>query len=123
MDCPKCNFTQVGGTYCLCELLISQGNCEFCLNYGEYCTCDIEYQFDNKYITDTFTCPITQRIFIHPYLAADGHTYEKEAIEKWLYDHDTSPLTGSILPHKFLLPNLAIQSIIRNTPKKLLPRS
>ncbi len=123
MDCPKCNFAEIGGTYCLCELLISHGNCEFCLNYGEYCTCEIEYQFDNKYIIDTLTCPITYRIFFEPYIAADGHTYEKYAIEKWLYDHNTSPVTGQELPHKFILPNLAIQSIIRNTPKKLLPHS
>ena len=28
--------------------------------------------------------------------AADGHTYEREVIEKWLVKNDTSPLTVSV---------------------------
>ena len=121
MDCPKCKPTEYGFNDCFCELLISNGNCEFCLNYGNYCMCDIEYQFDDKYITESLLCPITYRIFVEPYVAADGYTYEKHAIEKWLYDHDTSPLTGLKLSHKNILPNLTIQSLIRNCSKKLIP--
>lgn len=26
-----------------------------------------------------------------PVIAADGHTYDREAIEMWLRNHDTSP--------------------------------
>ena len=31
-----------------------------------------------------FLCPIFQTIMIDPVLTDDGHTYEREAIEKWL---------------------------------------
>ena len=43
-----------------------------------------------------------------PVATADGHTYERGAIEKWLYteNKNTSPLTGAVLAHKILTPNL-----------------
>ena len=34
-------------------------------------------------------CPITQEIMTEPVVAADGHTYEKKAIEAWLYKNMT----------------------------------
>ena len=49
-----------------------------------------------------------------PQITADGMTYEKAAIEKWLLTHDTSPLTGAVLPHKFLTPNYALRSAIED---------
>jgi ankyrin repeat protein len=59
-----------------------------------------------------FICPITQDIMNDPVTCMDGHTYEKEAIQKWLADHDTSPLTGAKLPSKHLIPNFALRSAI-----------
>ena len=47
-----------------------------------------------------------------PVTCMDGHTYEKGAIQKWLLDHDTSPLTGAKLPSKHLIPNFALRSAI-----------
>jgi hypothetical protein len=47
-----------------------------------------------------------------PVVAADGNTYEREAIEAWLRTHDTSPMTNQQLPHKALVPNLALRSSI-----------
>ena len=41
-----------------------------------------------------------------PVLAADGHTYEREAIERWLENNDESPVTGGILRHTRLIPNV-----------------
>ena len=38
-------------------------------------------------------CPITQEAIIEPVVAPDGCTYEKEAIEKWIRTHGTSPQT------------------------------
>ena len=51
-------------------------------------------------------CPISHEIMLDPVIAADGTTYERQQIERWLHDHDTSPLTGLPLAHKELLPNL-----------------
>lgn len=38
-------------------------------------------------------------------MTSDGQTYERAAIELWLKDHNTSPNTGAILPHKILVKN------------------
>ncbi len=47
-----------------------------------------------------------------PVVAADGHTYNRVDIEKWLKEHDTSPLTHETLEHKLLIPNMAIRRLI-----------
>lgn len=61
-------------------------------------------------ITPSLLCPVTKKIFIDPVLAADGETYEREAIEAWLETHDVSPATQEALAHKQLIPNkLAIR--------------
>ena len=49
-----------------------------------------------------------------PVIAADGHTYEKEAIQAWLHHHSSSPVTGKALEHKYLIPNLVLKSVIAN---------
>jgi hypothetical protein len=48
-------------------------------------------------------CPITLRTFQDPVKAADGHTYEREAIVRWITDHGTSPLTRQVLDVNGLL--------------------
>ena len=45
---------------------------------------------------------------VDPVIAADGHTYERDAVEKWLQRSSASPVTGFKLASKELLPNLAI---------------
>jgi hypothetical protein len=42
---------------------------------------------------DDLTCPITLRIFHDPVIAADGRTYERAAIVRWITEHGTSPFT------------------------------
>ncbi|KAJ0113485.1 hypothetical protein Patl1_00457 [Pistacia atlantica] len=49
-----------------------------------------------------------------PHVAADGFTYEKEALMGWLESgHDTSPMTNLRLAHLNLVPNHALRSVIR----------
>lgn len=55
-------------------------------------------------------CPITGCPIEEPCVAADGHTYEKAAIERWFEEHDTSPVTGEILPTKALFKNYSLIS-------------
>ncbi len=43
--------------------------------------------------TDDLICPITLRIFYDPVVAADGRTYERAAIVRWITEHGTSPFT------------------------------
>ena len=50
---------------------------------------------------------------IDPVIAADGHTYERSAMQKWLQEHQTSPVTGKALKHIRLVPNVVIRSVIQ----------
>ena len=59
-----------------------------------------------------FNCPITQDRMTDPVTCMDGHTYERKGIERWLEDHDTSPLTGAKLPSKMLIPNHSLRHAI-----------
>jgi len=56
-------------------------------------------------VPGSLICPITQAIMCDPVVAADGHTYEREAITIWLENHNTSPKTNETLSSKQLLPN------------------
>ena len=55
-------------------------------------------------------CPITGTPMIHPVVAADGHTYERSAIARWLETSDRSPLTGQRMAHFNLAPNYLLLS-------------
>ncbi|PKI50733.1 hypothetical protein CRG98_028875 [Punica granatum] len=56
-----------------------------------------------------FVCPIYQEVMKDPLIAADGHTYEAEAIRGWLDSgHNTSPMTNLKLEHTDLVPNYAL---------------
>jgi len=53
-----------------------------------------------------------QVLMVEPVIAADGHTYEKAAIETWLQQHTVSPVTGDFLAHTRIVPNVLIKSAI-----------
>ena len=57
-------------------------------------------------------CPITQMPMLDPLLAADGHSYERAALVKWLAKKKTSPVTGAPLQHMVLTPNHALRNTI-----------
>ncbi|CAM8894416.1 unnamed protein product [Rhodiola kirilowii] len=61
-----------------------------------------------------FICPIFQEVMQDPHVAADGFTYEAEAIGGWLDSgHNTSPMTNVTLAHNNLVPNHALRSAIQ----------
>ncbi|EOD39925.1 hypothetical protein EMIHUDRAFT_69894, partial [Emiliania huxleyi CCMP1516] len=60
-----------------------------------------------------FICPITTELMSDPVMAADGHSYERSAIERWLATRSTSPMTGEALVHSFLAPNHMVRRQIR----------
>lgn len=53
--------------------------------------CVVSRQVRGFALRDEFSCPITRELMRDPVIAADGHTYDREAIEMWLRNHDTSP--------------------------------
>ncbi|GLJ23563.1 hypothetical protein SUGI_0446380 [Cryptomeria japonica] len=64
-------------------------------------------------VPSCFFCPITKDIMQYPCVAADGFTYEKEAIKEWLCrGHDTSPMTNVKLEHMSLISNHSLRSAI-----------
>ncbi|WOL10105.1 U-box domain-containing protein 33-like isoform X1 [Canna indica] len=69
---------------------------------------------DKNHIPSYFICPIFQEIMNDPHVAADGFTYEAEAIKGWIDGgHDTSPMTNLKLENCELIPNRAIRSAIQ----------
>ena len=68
-----------------------------------------------KEIPDELRCPITKEVMVDPVFTADGHTYERSAIERVFADipsgeNPISPVTGLVLPSRSLIPNIAIRS-------------
>lgn len=55
-----------------------------------------------------------QEIMQEPVVAADGYTYETEAIKGWLESgNGTSPMTDQKLANNILIPNHALRSAIQ----------
>jgi len=67
---------------------------------------------------DAFKCPITTERMSDPVIAPDGHSYEREAIERWIATRKlmdelpTSPKTGLVLQNEVLVPNHALRNAI-----------
>lgn len=81
-----------------------------------------ERQVRGSALRDEFSCPITRELMRDPVIAADGHTYDREAIEMWLRNHDTSPkvrgcdnqIDNSVVPfHLPPCPGLSTNTSVR----------
>ena len=55
---------------------------------------------------------LLQVLMVDPVIAADGHTYERSAVQAWLQHNDTSPVTKAPLRHTRLVPNVVIKGAI-----------
>ncbi|CAN1237191.1 U-box domain-containing protein 33 [Linum grandiflorum] len=61
-----------------------------------------------------FYCPILQDVMVDPHVAADGFTYEVEALRGWFEGgHVTSPMTNLELDNFDLVPNRSLRSAIQ----------
>jgi len=63
-------------------------------------------------VPHSYQCPITMEVMQKPVVAADGHTYERDAIASWFAMNSTSPMTGEPLLNTTLIPNHSLQSAI-----------
>ncbi|KAJ4803023.1 U-box domain-containing protein kinase family protein [Rhynchospora pubera] len=62
-----------------------------------------------------FVCLIHQEVMRHPHIAADGYSYEAEAIKGWFQSgYNTSPVTNLVLPHLEIFPNHTLHTAIQN---------
>ena len=88
-------------------------------------------KFPSDELLMAVTCSITKNILVDPgtpiaisdreggwriclVVAADGFTYEREAILKWFEQSKRSPMTNQELPNLDLKPNHAIKSILQS---------
>ncbi|GAB4861735.1 hypothetical protein Ancab_036989 [Ancistrocladus abbreviatus] len=68
-----------------------------------------------QHVPSYFICPIFQEIMQDPHIAADGYTYELEALRGWLDSgQDTSPMTNHALANRDLIPNRALRCAIQD---------
>lgn len=63
---------------------------------------------------DAFLCPITREVMADPVICADGHTYERAAIQQWLRSNSRSPKTNRRLQSQELIPNHTLRSTIES---------
>jgi hypothetical protein len=59
-------------------------------------------------------CPIMYTVMQDPVIAADGHSYEREAITKWLTNKTISPITNADLSNTNLIDNIALRTLIKD---------
>ncbi|XP_054466231.1 WD repeat, SAM and U-box domain-containing protein 1 isoform X2 [Anoplopoma fimbria] len=64
-------------------------------------------------IPDEFLCPITRELMREPVIAADGYSYEREAIDSWINSKNrSSPMTNLPLLTTLLTPNHTLKMAI-----------
>eukprot|EP00936_MAST-01D_sp_MAST-1D-sp1_P000319 g319.t1 len=70
-------------------------------------------------VPPSLLCPITKELMQDPVVAADGHTYERDAIQAWIQQQGqrghgrvNSPMTGAPLQSTELTPNHSLKSAI-----------
>ena len=66
---------------------------------------------------DQLCCHIDKTIIKDPVMCSSGHTYEREAIEKWLRDHRSCPDTNEPITD-VLIPNHALRNVLDDFVKK-----
>lgn len=66
-------------------------------------------------------CPITGERFKNPVICSDGHTYECDAILRWLErGGNISPITRQQLDPEIIIPNLIVKKIIAKLPPEII---
>jgi hypothetical protein len=66
-----------------------------------------------KEMPTQFLCPIMQTPMRDPVVCADGHTYDRENIQRWFDEgNETSPLTNRSLENCSLVTNFALKSLM-----------
>ncbi len=63
--------------------------------------------------TAALRCRLTRGVMADPVVAADGYSYERADMEKYLEQHSVSPVTGRPLAFTRLFPNNQLRNVIR----------
>ena len=65
-----------------------------------------------NYIPSDFYCPITHELMRNPYSSKYGHSYEYDAIVKWIESNNTCPKTRKTLTKNDLVVNISLKNSI-----------
>lgn len=65
-----------------------------------------------------YVCPLTGKLMQDPVCTLEGVLYERAAIEEWIRDKGSSPLTGAALPAPTLIPVPALRDEIQEWAKE-----
>jgi hypothetical protein len=72
---------------------------------------DLAAALRSKQLPPQYMCPLTRDVMVDPVVAADGFSYERQAISEWMrMQGDVSPMTGQPLPSRALQPNYGLRS-------------
>jgi tetratricopeptide (TPR) repeat protein len=74
-------------------------------------------------VKNDYTCPISHQIMNDPVVVQSGHTFEREAIEKWLQGHpkkQTCPITRKVLSSTILIENHFLRSLIHRFKARII---
>jgi len=70
-------------------------------------------------IPANFLCPLTKELMLDPVFAEDGHSYEREALEKWFQSENCSPQDPDHkVVDKKITPNMNLKNTIREHLKE-----
>lgn len=64
------------------------------------------------HVETALSCPILHERMKEPVGCADGFTYERWAIERWLQKSNLSPMTGAPLAHRYLTRNFNLRHML-----------
>ena len=67
---------------------------------------------------DDCKCLLTMSVMQDPVICDDNISYERSAIEEWLSNHDTSPMTRKQISDK-LIDNIALRNLIDDIKGKI----
>ncbi|KAL5063342.1 hypothetical protein RYX36_025079, partial [Vicia faba] len=68
---------------------------------------------DSIKVPNSFLCPILKKVMRNPHIAADGYSYELEAIEEWLDSGNKISPKSLRLDNTLLFPNHNLRSLIQ----------
>ena len=77
-------------------------------------------ELGEEHAPTSFLCPISQELMRDPVVCADGHSYDRKNIARWLRAKRTSPKTGLPLEHITLTPNHALRNSIEEFMEQLI---
>ncbi|KAI9905887.1 hypothetical protein PsorP6_013966 [Peronosclerospora sorghi] len=66
---------------------------------------------DESSVPEQLICPITGCPMLDPVVAADGHSYEREAILQWFKSSNISPMTGIHMSTTQVFPNFTLRQL------------